>query len=205
MLTIRAMTAVRATHSAISNRATTTTGVGLSKASGADAALNRRVSKGEVTSEDFEAVRQGLDTQTGEFPRQRHSADRIASNGAEQSKARFLYDMTFSAPKSVMAIVGGDDRLLAAHAIAVREVLEEEEKYSATNVAVRQQTTRLQYSSGKRELTSCRHLQQDRLSADERQTLREVLNEARTHSYSPQINRGMQEASLAYSREHIFE
>jgi hypothetical protein len=148
-------------------------------------------------------VRQGLDTQTGEFPWQRHSADRIASNGAEQSKARSLYDMTFSAPKSVMAIVGGDDRLLAAHAIAVREVLEEEEEYSATNVAVRQPTTRLRYSSGKRELTSCRHLRQDRLSADERQTLREVLNEARTHSYSPQINRGMQEASLAYSREHI--
>lgn len=42
--------------------------------------------KGEVTSEDFEAVRQGLDPQTGEFLRQRHSADRIASNGAEQSK-----------------------------------------------------------------------------------------------------------------------
>ena len=54
--------------------------------------------KGEVTSEDFEAVRQGLDPQTGEFFRQRHGADRIASNGEEQSKARSLYDMTFSAP-----------------------------------------------------------------------------------------------------------
>jgi TrwC relaxase len=41
--------------------------------------------KGEVTSEDFEAVRQGLDPQTGEFLRQRHSADRIASNGAERT------------------------------------------------------------------------------------------------------------------------
>jgi len=82
--------------------------------------------KGEVTSEDFEAVRQGLDAQTGEFLRQRHGADRIASNGEEQSKARSLYDMTFSAPKSVsvMAIIGGDDRLLTAHAIAVREALE---------------------------------------------------------------------------------
>ena len=76
--------------------------------------------KGEVTSEDFEAVRQGLDPQTGEFLRQRYSADRIASNGAEQSKARSLYDMTFSAPKSVsvMAIVGGDERLIAAHGTA---------------------------------------------------------------------------------------
>ena len=41
--------------------------------------------KGEVTSEDFEAVRQGLDPQTGEFLRQRHGADRIASNGEEPS------------------------------------------------------------------------------------------------------------------------
>ncbi len=63
--------------------------------------------RGQVASEDFEVVRQGLDPQTGEFLRQRHSADRIASDGVEQSKARSLYDMTFSAPKSVsvMAIV----------------------------------------------------------------------------------------------------
>ncbi len=92
--------------------------------------------KGEVTSEDFEAVRQGLDPQTGEFLRQRHSADRIASNGEEQGKARSLYDMTFSAPKSVsvMAIVGSDERLVAAHGTAVREALEEAEKYSAPRV-----------------------------------------------------------------------
>ena len=126
---------MKATHSTISNRATTTTRVGRSKA-GHGRGAELLGLKGEVTSEDFEAVRQGLDPQTGEFLRQRHSADRIASNGAEQSKARSLYDMTFSAPKSVsvMAIVGGDDRLLAAHATAVREALEEAEKYSATRV-----------------------------------------------------------------------
>ena len=39
-------------------------------------------------------MRPGLDPQTGEFLRQRHSADRIASDGVEQSKARSLYDMT---------------------------------------------------------------------------------------------------------------
>lgn len=62
--------------------------------------------------------------------------DRIASNGEEQSKARSLYDMTFSAPKSVsvMAIVGGDERLVAAHETAVRETLKEAERYSATRV-----------------------------------------------------------------------
>src|ERR1700685_3729902 len=92
--------------------------------------------KGEVTTEDIEAVRHVLDPQTGEFLRQRHGADRIGSNGEEQSKARSLYDMTFSAPKSVsvMAIVGCDERLVAAHGTAVREALEEAEKYSATRV-----------------------------------------------------------------------
>src|SRR6266567_2944151 len=298
--------------------------------------------KGEVTSEDFETVRQGLDPRTGEFLRQRHSADRIASDGVEQSKARSLYDMTFSAPKSVsvMAIVGVDERLVAAHGTAVREVLKEAEKYSATRVrlaglnenrttgnwivaAYTHDTSRqldpqlhthavaanltydgtegrwkalqasglyerrsyltevyrnalahevriLGYEIENRrdnrgrdkgfDLVGCsqdlldkysqrsaqrdaaiqkftrergraptdnevavlvretradklqeistervRNLQQERLSTDERQTLREVLNEAQTKSYSPQINRGMHEASLAYSQEHIFE
>ena len=92
--------------------------------------------RGPVRSEDFEAVRQGLDPQTGEFLRQRHGADRVASDGSEQSKARSLYDMTFSAPKSVsiMATVGGDERLAGAHETAVREALQEAEKYSATRV-----------------------------------------------------------------------
>ena len=50
-----------------------------------------------------------------------------------------------------------------------------------------------------------RDLQQDRLTPDQRQMLRGALNEAQTLSHSPQIDRGMQEASLAYSKEHIFE
>ncbi len=50
-----------------------------------------------------------------------------------------------------------------------------------------------------------RNLQQDRMTPNERQTLREVLNEALTKSNRPQINRGMHEASLSYSQEHIFE
>jgi hypothetical protein len=43
------------------------------------------------------------------------------------------------------------------------------------------------------------------MTPDEKQMLREVLNEAQTQSYSPQINRGVHESSLAYSQEHIFE
>jgi hypothetical protein len=43
------------------------------------------------------------------------------------------------------------------------------------------------------------------MTPDERQALRDGLNEAQTKSHSPQVNRGVHEASLAYSQEHIFE
>lgn len=92
--------------------------------------------RGEVTREQFEAIREGLHPETGEFLRPRHSADRTTDNGNEQSKARSLYDLTFSAPKSVsiQALVGGDERLVTAHDKAVRETLAESEKYTATRV-----------------------------------------------------------------------
>lgn len=92
--------------------------------------------RGEVTREQFEAIREGLHPETGEFLRPRHGADRIRENGAEQSKARSLYDLTFSAPKSVsiQALVGGDERLIAAHDKAVREALAEAEHSAATRV-----------------------------------------------------------------------
>ena len=92
--------------------------------------------RGEVTQKQFEAVREGLHPETGEFLRPRHSADRISPDGSEQSKGRSLYDLTFSAPKSVsiQALVGGDERLVAAHDKAVREALAEAESHSATRV-----------------------------------------------------------------------
>lgn len=92
--------------------------------------------RGEVTREQFEAVREGLHPETGEFLRPRHSADRISLDGSEQSKGRSLYDLTFSAPKSVsiQAFVGGDERLVAAHDGAVREALTEAESHAATRV-----------------------------------------------------------------------
>ena len=91
---------------------------------------------GEVKSEDFEALRQGLDPETGEFLRQRQSADRLRSDGTKQSHARHLYDFTISAPKSVsiMAVVGGDKRLIDAHENAVAEALQELESHAATRV-----------------------------------------------------------------------
>lgn len=91
---------------------------------------------GKVTKEQFESVRGGLHPETDEFLRPRHSADRTNSDGSEQSKARSLYDLTFSAPKSVsiQAMVGKDERLIVAHDKAVRETLREAENYAAVRV-----------------------------------------------------------------------
>ena len=91
---------------------------------------------GDVKSDQFEAIRQGIDPQTGEFLRQRQSADRLAADGSTQSRGRNLYDFTISAPKSVSILAGlaGDDRLLHAHRKAVTEALEELESHAATRV-----------------------------------------------------------------------
>jgi conjugative relaxase-like TrwC/TraI family protein len=92
--------------------------------------------RGEVSQKQFEAVREGLHPETEEFLRPRHSADRMGEDASEQSKGRSLYDLTFSAPKSVsvQALVGGDERLVEAHDRAVRETLAEAESHAATRV-----------------------------------------------------------------------
>jgi len=92
--------------------------------------------QGDVRQEDFEALREGLDPATGAFLRQRQSADRTGPDGEVQSRGRHLYDFTISAPKSVsiMAIVGGDNRLIEAHERAVAETLRELENQAATRV-----------------------------------------------------------------------
>jgi conjugative relaxase-like TrwC/TraI family protein len=92
--------------------------------------------RGNVTHEQFETIREGLHPETRQFLRPRHGADRTNNDGSEQSKARSLYDLTFSAPKSVsiQAMVGKDERLIAAHDKAVRDALAEGENYAATRV-----------------------------------------------------------------------
>jgi hypothetical protein len=84
----------------------------------------------------FEALRQGLDPQSGELLRQRHSADRAAADGSTQNRGRNPYDFTISAPKSVstMAELGGDARLTKAHRKAVQETLKELEHHAASRV-----------------------------------------------------------------------
>ena len=93
---------------------------------------------GEVTHDAFELMRQGRDPLTEEMLRQRRSADRLDENGEVRTHGRSLYDFTFSAPKSVsiMAILGGDERLVEAHRRAVTEALTELERLSATRVRV---------------------------------------------------------------------
>ena len=92
--------------------------------------------RGEVKTTDFESLCQGLDPRTGQFLRQRHSADRVASDGTTQSRGRHLYDFTISAPKSVsiMAVLGEDERLIEAHANAVAEALGELERFAESRV-----------------------------------------------------------------------
>jgi conjugative relaxase-like TrwC/TraI family protein len=91
---------------------------------------------GDVKAEDFESIRQGLDPHGHEFLRLRHSADRLAADGKRLTQGRSLYDFTISAPKSVsvMATVGGDDRLIAAHKIAAGEAFREMQQHAAARV-----------------------------------------------------------------------
>src|SRR6202789_793370 len=91
---------------------------------------------GAVNTADFEALRQGLNPISSEFLRVRHSADRTAADGSKLAQGRTLYDFTISAPKSVsvLAILGGDHRLIEAHRAAVTEALKEIETYAASRV-----------------------------------------------------------------------
>jgi conjugative relaxase-like TrwC/TraI family protein len=91
---------------------------------------------GEVHAQEFDTLRQGLDPTTGGFLRQRRSADRIGADGERVGQGRSLYDFTISAPKSisVMALLGGDARLVHAHETAVADTLRELESLAATRV-----------------------------------------------------------------------
>src|SRR5438309_5318777 len=55
---------------------------------------------GAVEMDQFDAIRQGIDPATGEFLRQRVSADRHR-DGEKIGTARNLYDFTISAPKAI--------------------------------------------------------------------------------------------------------
>ena len=96
---------------------------------------------GEVTIEQFEAIRQGNDPSTGEFLRQRQSADRygeVTRNGKTEIEktgtARNLYDFTVSAPKDLSVQAVFDSRLVDVWNRAVSETAVEMEKLAAVRV-----------------------------------------------------------------------
>jgi conjugative relaxase-like TrwC/TraI family protein len=96
--------------------------------------------EGAVTMEQFEAIRLGNDPKTGEFLRQRHSANRSHEreiNGktvTETASARNLYDFTVSAPKAVSVMALEDPRLIAIHRAAVDEAAAEMERLAGARV-----------------------------------------------------------------------
>jgi conjugative relaxase-like TrwC/TraI family protein len=97
--------------------------------------------EGAVSMEDFDAVRQGLDPKSGEFLRQRQSADRygmVERKGVEQIEktgtARNLYDFTVSAPKDISVQAMFDPRLIDAHKLAVTEMAVEMENIAGARV-----------------------------------------------------------------------
>jgi conjugative relaxase-like TrwC/TraI family protein len=79
---------------------------------------------GEVSKDDFHSVRKGLHPETQEKLRIRNVVDRIYNKpwGQEIYKARELYDLTISAPKSVSIMSMFDERISEAHQYAADRV-----------------------------------------------------------------------------------
>src|SRR5450755_2936013 len=89
---------------------------------------------GAVSAEDFAKLSQGQHPQTGEqLVRQRASYEYKDADGKTITtmEHRAGWDATFSAPKSVSltALVGGDERVRAAHRESVNVALNELERY----------------------------------------------------------------------------
>jgi conjugative relaxase-like TrwC/TraI family protein len=91
---------------------------------------------GTIRTEDFEAIRQGVDPTTKAFLRVRQRADRTSADGTKLAQGRSLYDFTISAPKSVslLGALGEDRSLIDAHRTAVKEALRELETYAAARI-----------------------------------------------------------------------
>ena len=94
---------------------------------------------GAVTAEDFARLSQGQHPATGEqLVRQRASYEYKDPDGktVKTMEHRAGWDATFSAPKSVSltALVGGDDRVRAAHRDSVQVALEQLERYTQARI-----------------------------------------------------------------------
>ena len=94
---------------------------------------------GAVSAEDFAKLSQGQHPQTGEqLVRQRASYEYQDADGktVKTMEHRAGWDATFSAPKSVSltALVGGDERVRAAHRESVRVALDQLERYTQARI-----------------------------------------------------------------------
>ncbi len=90
---------------------------------------------GKVRADDFLRLCENQDPATGETLTQRLNTTRIG-DGENTANRRIFYDFTFSPPKSVSlaAFLGRDERILEAHARAVKTALREFEAFAATRV-----------------------------------------------------------------------
>ncbi len=83
--------------------------------------------KGEVTREQFHALCENQNPETGE---------RLTQRQLKEGQRRVFYDFTCSAPKSVsvLAVTQADERLVTAHEEATRIAFHEFETFAATRV-----------------------------------------------------------------------
>jgi conjugative relaxase-like TrwC/TraI family protein len=90
---------------------------------------------GKVRADDFLRLCENQNPSTGETLTQRLNTTRT-EGGENAANRRIFYDFTFSPPKSVSlaGFLGKDDRILEAHARAVKSALMEFEAFAATRV-----------------------------------------------------------------------
>ncbi len=95
---------------------------------------------GYVRQNDFLALCENAHPQTGKRLTQRLNETRTENAGTEDERTtanrRVFFDFTFSPPKSVsiVALVGGDRRIVQAHREAVKIAVKELERFAATRV-----------------------------------------------------------------------
>ena len=90
----------------------------------------------KVGAEAFLRLCENRHPASGETLTQRLNTTRMDEASDNTANRRIFYDFTFSPPKSVSvaALVGADDRILEAHAQAVRSAMREFEAFATTRV-----------------------------------------------------------------------
>jgi conjugative relaxase-like TrwC/TraI family protein len=90
---------------------------------------------GKVRADDFLRLCENQNPSTGETLTQRLNTTRT-EDGRSAANRRIFFDFTFSPPKSVSiaGFLGKDERVLEAHARAVRSALREFESFAATRI-----------------------------------------------------------------------